>query len=110
MAVGEWRAGDEKSTLQMMCVVVGEEVVVEQLLSGANESARRQGEDLSSDHHGKTGRGLEPGGPFVLPHWSRSSTSLRIARDTIVLSCDIPYVGYCRKDRILRASAKYART
>jgi hypothetical protein len=28
MAVGEWRAGDEKSTLQMMCVVVGEEMVV----------------------------------------------------------------------------------
>jgi hypothetical protein len=28
VAVGEWRAGDEKSTLQMMCVVVGEEVVV----------------------------------------------------------------------------------
>jgi hypothetical protein len=28
VAVGELRAGDEKSTLQMMCVVVGEEVVV----------------------------------------------------------------------------------
>jgi hypothetical protein len=48
VAVGEWCAGDEESTLWMMCVVVGEEVLVgSKLLSGANESATRgEGSEL----------------------------------------------------------------
>jgi hypothetical protein len=79
---------------------------VEQLLSGANERATRGG--------GLKARtitaGRAAGWSLVVPSSLESSTSLRIARDTIVLSCDIPYVGYCRKDRILRASTKYART